>query len=83
MSQQAIKIGQQSIRDTLDEDKLETVADVTSLDATVNGLTGNVEVCRIIIADNASLDPKNIDALIYAVREILTTRRITEIVQTP
>lgn len=88
MSQQMIKIGQQSIRDVLDADKIEVAADTSNagglvaLDATVAGLTGNVEVCRIIVADNASLPAEDVNALLQAVKEILTYNRVVGIVQT-
>lgn len=82
MSQQAIKIGIQATVDLLDEDKLETIADVTSLDTTVNGLTGNTEVIRVIVADNAVLPADQVAQVVEAVRRVLTHDRLVDIVQT-
>lgn len=83
MSQQAIKIGIQATVDVLDEDKLETNSDATSLDTTVNGIIGNTEVVRVIVADNAVLPHDQVQQVVQALRNILTNSRLTEIVQTP
>ena len=83
MSQQAIKVGIQATVDLLDEEKLETVADVTSLDTTVNGLTGNTEVIRVIVADNAVLPADQVAQVVEALTRILRHDRLVGIVQAP
>ena len=88
MSQQMIKIGIQATVDVLDEDKIEVAADtsnaggVVTLDTTVGGLTGNTEVVRIIVADNAVLPHDQIQQVVQAVKEIFTDQRVVGIVQT-
>ena len=87
MSQQAIKIGVMALADSLGneypgEETIETIADATGLDATVNGVTGNTEVCRIIIADNAVLPEDLVMQLNATVQRIMKDERVRDIVQT-
>lgn len=72
MTQFAFKVGLQTVQDRQDGTKLEVVdPDVTALDATVAGITGNNEVCRIIFADNATLDAENLSQTLQYLRKLL------------
>jgi len=87
MSQQAIKIGIQALADQLGneypgEETIETIADATGLDTTVNGVTGNTEVMRIIVADNAVLPEDLVMQVVATAQRILRDERIRDIIQT-
>lgn len=81
MAQQAIKIGVKALSDTLDTGNIEIIGDATSLDTTVNAVTGNLEVVRIVIADNVRLSDDLVLQAIETVRRVLTHEQVTRIVQ--
>lgn len=87
MSQQMIKIGIQATVDVPDANKIEVAADTSNagglvaLDTTVGGLTGNTEVMRIIVADNAVLPADQVQQVVQAVKQILRDNLVRQIVQ--